>query len=296
MALRDHSIQLSPMGMRVLRFPLTRFIIAFSFLAVGGAVAIFLAEAIIRIMGGGLFPWYENALHVLFLCSSSFLVYWLYVELFEGRPLSELSMESFAQTGTGIIIGFLFVSLTIGMIALFGGYRVEGWNKANVLLPVFLMSVQAAITEEFLMRAISFRIIEDGIGTWWSIILTALIFGFLHIWNDNATVISSLSIALTAGVIFALLYALTRKLWIVIGVHFAWNFTLGGIYGAPVSGGAIDGLMKGRLVGPEWITGGAFGPEASIFIVLISIFITAYLVWRVIRDDKVVRPMWRRAA
>ncbi len=248
------------------------------------------------ITGKELFPWYDNTIHTAMICFFSVLMYWLYVGLFEGRPLNELSMKSFSQAGTGILIGIIFVSLTIGLIALFGGYHVEGWNNPKVMIPVFLMSLQAGITEELLLRGVAFRIIEDALGTWWSMILTAFIFGFLHIWNPNATVISSISISLTAGIILALLYVITRKLWLAIGMHFAWNFTLGGFYGAPVSGGAGKGLMQGQLTGPEWITGGAFGPEASLFIVVISVFITAYLVWRIRKERKDSLPVWRRKA
>jgi hypothetical protein len=63
---------------------------------------------------------------------------------------------------------------------------------------------------------------------------------------------------------FASAYALTRSLWISIALHFAWNFTEGGIFGAAVSGGEINSLLVVPLRGPKYLTGGAFGPEASV--------------------------------
>ena len=294
MALHNHSIQLSVRAMRVIRFPLTRLVIALCFLMLGVTAGYYLSDAVFWISGHDLFKWYDQFVQLILVCSLSFLSYCLYVGLFEGRRVSELSMNAFAQTGTGVLVGIVFVSLTIAGIALFNGYHVSGWNHPEVMIPVFIMAVQAGIIEELLLRGVAFRIIEDALGTWWSMILTAFIFGFLHIWNDNASILSSISISITAGFVLALLYVITRKLWIVIGMHFAWNFTLGGFYGAPVSGGAVEGVLKSELSGPEWLTGGAFGPEASIIIVVISIILTIYLINRVIKEKKIIKPMWRR--
>ncbi|MBT4399390.1 MAG: CPBP family intramembrane metalloprotease [Bacteroidetes bacterium] len=280
--------------MRVIRFPLTRLVIALCFLMLGVTAGYYLSDAVFWISGHDLFKWYDQFVQLILVCALSFLSYCLYVGLFEGRRVSELSMNAFAQTGTGVLVGIVFVSLTIAGIALFNGYHVSGWNHPEVMIPVFIMAVQAGIIEELLLRGVAFRIIEDALGTWWSMILTAFIFGFLHIWNDNASILSSISISITAGFVLALLYVITRKLWIVIGMHFAWNFTLGGFYGAPVSGGAVEGVLKSELSGPEWLTGGAFGPEASIIIVVISIILTIYLINRVIKEKKIIKPMWRR--
>jgi membrane protease YdiL (CAAX protease family) len=126
------------------------------------------------------------------------------------------------------------------------------------------------------------------------VILSALIFGFLHIWNPNATLFSSVSIALTAGVILAMLYVITRRLWVPIGLHIGWNLTLGGVYGAPVSGGEPGGIVVSDFTGPDWLTGGAFGPEASIITLCVFSLFGAYLIRKSIIDKSWVPPMWRR--
>ena len=269
MALHEHPILLSERGMRVIRFPLVRLVVAISVLLVSTAVAYYITDTLVRIFGSEPFPFFKLGLVTILISVLSIYLYRIYVALFEGRKASELSLKSFLpQMGLGLLLGFVFISLIILIISLFGGYQITGRNKALVMLPVFIMAIQAGVFEEILSRGAIFRIVEDGLGTWWSVLISALIFGFLHIWNPNATVFSSLSIAITAGVILALFYVITRKLWIPIGIHIAWNFTLGGIYGAPVSGGEKNGLLISEMSGSELLTGGEFGPEASIVTVI----------------------------
>ena len=197
------------------------------------------------------------------------------------------------QISLGLLLGFGFISLIMLIMFLAGGYHVRGIKSAAVLLPVLIMSVQAGVLEEIMSRGIIFRIAEEGIGTWWSMSLSALIFGFLHLWNPNATLFSSISIALTAGVILAMLYVITRQLWVPIGLHIGWNFALGGIYGAPVSGGEPDGILAASFSGPDWLTGGAFGPEASVIMVAVFVVFGFFLIRKSIKDKSWVKPMWR---
>ncbi len=295
MALHHHSIQLGDKGMRIIRFPLFRLVIAFCFILLSATVAHYLAEGVFALTGKEADSILKPALEAIFLSIFSILFYSIYVALFEGRPTTELSKSSFIpQLGLGLLLGFAFISIIILIISIFGGYKIIGFNSPSVMLPVLIMAVRAGVFEEILTRAALFRIVEDGLGTWWSVLISALIFGFLHIWNPNATVFSSLSIAMTAGVVLALFYVLTRKLWIPIGIHIAWNFTLGGIYGAAVSGGAEKGLIDAEISGSELLTGGAFGPEASIITVIFFIIIGAILTYKVIKKGAVVKPMWKK--
>ncbi len=301
MALYHHSIKLSEKWMKVLRFPLTRLVIAFCITMIVSLIA----SLVVELLGlpAGLFSFpistevFEDIkpiLTTLFGCGFALMGYWVFVSLFDGRPTTELSKGFFKQSGLGIALGFGFISLVMVILALLGYYRIDGQNPDAAILMIFLMSIQAGIIEEILLRGYFFRIVEEGFGTWWSVAISALLFGFLHAWNPNASFISSISIALTAGVVLALLYAITRNLWIVIGMHFAWNFTLGGIYGAPVSGGAIKGYFNGILDGPEWLTGGGFGPEASIITVVVFLIFGIYLVKKTIQTNQVIKPFWRR--
>lgn len=295
MALYQHSIRLGEKGTKILNFPLTRLVIAICFLVIGYSISYYLSAWIVGLFDDEPFKYFKETIDVVLVCSVGIFGYWIFVSLFDGKPMTDFGSGFLKQTGLGILLGFGFISLIMIVLSLLGYYRIDGKNAEAAVFLVFLMSVQAGIIEEIMLRGYFFRIVEEGVGTWWSVVLSALLFGFLHIWNPNASVISSLSIALTAGVVLALLYAITRKLWLVIGLHFAWNFTLGGLYGAPVSGTEARGFYKGVLDGPEWLTGGDFGPEASVLTMLVFSIFGVYLVLRTIREKQVKYPMWRKS-
>jgi len=98
------------------------------------------------------------------------------------------------------------------------------------------------------------------------LILSAALFGLMHAGNPGATTFSSVAIALEAGGMLAAAYSWSRSLWLPIGIHLAWNFTQGGIFSQPISGNAATGLLDFPLSAKAspLVTGGAFGPEASI--------------------------------
>jgi hypothetical protein len=89
-------------------------------------------------------------------------------------------------------------------------------------------------------------------------------------------------------------YMRTRRLWFPMGVHAAWNFTQGGIFGVAVSGTTSNGLLQGELHGPAWLTGGEFGAEASAVAVIVCIGCAAFLLVDSIRAGRFVAPSWVR--
>jgi uncharacterized protein len=97
-----------------------------------------------------------------------------------------------------------------------------------------------------------------------ALVISGLVFGLLHVANPNATLLAGLAIAIEAGILLGGVYMLTRRLWLAMGLHLAWNLTQGGVYGVAVSGHAMDGLLESALSGPAWLSGGAFGAEASV--------------------------------
>jgi hypothetical protein len=295
MALYDFALRFPEKGMRVLRFPLTRLILALVFFAVFVFGGIVLKDIILNIINIADGSTAGKAVQMVCLSAFAWVGYWVYCSLVEGRAVYEMDKKKLVrQTLYGLLLGFGFISAILLIIWLSGGYLVKGFNPFIAMVPVLIMSVQAGIMEEILTRGMLFRIMEEGIGTWLAVTVSALIFGFMHMWNANATVFSSISIALTAGVILAMLYVITRQLWIPIGLHIGWNFTLGGIYGAPVSGGDAVGLLKAEFPGPDWLTGGSFGPEASVVTVAVFIVFGAFLVRKSIIDQSFIKPMRRK--
>ena len=89
-------------------------------------------------------------------------------------------------------------------------------------------------------------------------------------------------------------YVLTRRLWLAIGIHAAWNFTQGGIFSVPTSGIRMNGLFVGSLNGPTWLSGGAFGAEASVVAVALCTALGLGLLWFAHRRGNFIAPFWRR--
>ncbi|AQZ68240.1 Abortive infection protein [[Actinomadura] parvosata subsp. kistnae] len=195
----------------------------------------------------------------------------------------------------GLLIGGALFAAVILNIALVGGYHVDGLGSLTGALGVFGFMAAAAVTEELLFRGILFRLVEERVGTWLALTLTALLFGASHLFNPHATLWGAIAIAIEAGGMLAAAYAATRTLWVPIGVHFGWNFAAAGIFGAEVSGnGTPQGLLHGVTSGPTWITGGEFGPEGSMYAVVFGLLLTVVFMWLARRRGNVV-PLRRRA-
>ncbi|MEV4315880.1 type II CAAX endopeptidase family protein [Actinocrispum sp. NPDC049592] len=195
-----------------------------------------------------------------------------------------------SQLRRGAMLGSgLFVLLML-LIAMFGGWDDVSWGSIWGCLGTAGLTASVAITEEVLFRGILFRLMEQRTGTVIALVLSSLIFGFTHIVNVHATLWGALSIALTGGLLTTSLYVLTRSLWLPIGLHFAWDFTHAGIFGVTMSGSdTVPGLLKTTLSGPAVLTGGVFGPEASLFLLLICAVPTVILLRRAARTGRIQR-------
>ncbi len=192
-------------------------------------------------------------------------LYRLLVQWVERRPAVELARKPGAALGfLGFAIGALLFCGVISLLWLIGAAQLAGFGDTTRLAGSLSAAMMAAVGEELLFRGVLFRILERATGTLTALSVSALLFGLAHIANPNATLFSSLAIAIEAGLLLGLAFVATRNLWFPIGIHLAWNFTQGGIFGASVSGFASHGLVKTVFLGPDSLTGGAFGPEASV--------------------------------
>jgi uncharacterized protein len=278
----------------VLYFPLTRMVLAF--VAIVASVAL---ESALFVKIGEWHdlwhqPWYtvlRGAIAIVTAC----LVYSGYVRLLEHRATTELCRKgALGEFSVGAAMGFGLFSATIACLWMGGYYRVEGLGDFPAAGTLIGRGLVAAFVEEILIRGVVFRITEESLGTWLAMAISALLFGLLHLVNPNATWIAALCIAVEAGILLAAAFVTTRRLWLPIGLHFAWNFTQGGVFGVPISGVPVVGLLKSTLTGPELISGGDFGAEASIFAVLICTSAAIFLLVRAVRDGHIVPPFWAR--
>ena len=205
---------------------------------------------------------------ILYVLTSSGLLalYGCWWRWTEKQKAKDIPMHRLAgDTALGFGIGILFFILVTGFIALLGGYRIDGinWNWKCLIQNLF-MFLAVAVGEEVLFRGIVFRMIDDRWGTAVGLIASALIFGFVHITNSNATVWSSLAIAVEAGLLLGAAYKWSGTLWLPIGIHWSWNYFQGPIFGFAVSGNGTQSLITPVIQGSDWLTGGSFGAEASI--------------------------------
>lgn len=243
-----------------------------------------LQHALSRFGGGALLP---------------LLAYVILVKAVEKRRIRELRPASIIPKGLlGIVLGLVLFSAVVGVMYLLGSYHVIGTNPDAKWLPALLVvGLGAGIGEEILFRGVLFRMIEEGLGTWWALAISALFFGAVHISNPGATLWSSVAIALEAGLLFGMLYHVTRSLPICMGLHAAWNFAQGTIYGIPVSGTDADGWLVSTRTGPDWLSGGIFGAEASVVALALCMVATVALIVVAVKRQSVVPflPGRRRA-
>lgn len=227
----------------------------------------------------------------------SLLTYAWVVRRTERRAPVEVAVKGAgAALGRGTLIGFGMFAAVIANIAILGGYWVDGWGSVSGALALLGVTAAAAVTEELIFRGILFRIVEERIGTWLALALTGLLFGGSHLFNPHATGWGALAIAVEAGGMLGAAYVATRTLWVPIGLHFAWNFAEGGIFGTGVSGtDSPQGLLHGVLSGPTALSGGEFGPEASLCALLAGVVVATLFLWLAHRRDHLV-PLRRRTA
>lgn len=222
--------------------------------------------------------------------------YWCLIRLIARRPVTEIEATGTLQElGVGLAIGALLMGAVVAVLALLGAYRVTdiGWDDGIVL--GLAAGVSAGVAEEIVFRGLLLRLLEDWLGTWWALGLTAALFGVLHLGNPEASAFGAVAIALEAGILLGACYLLTRRLWLAIGVHAAWNFVQGGIFGSDISGtGSGRGLIEARFPGPDLLTGGDMGLEGSLVAVLVCTAAGVAMLLAVYKRGLVVAPLWRR--
>ena len=204
-------------------------------------------------------------------------LYALFVRLLEGHWPKDLNLRHLIpHTLLGMLVGFIFMILVVCTIVASGCATVS-WEEfvGKQQFSMFMLFLAVAVAEEMISRGVIFRLIDERWNTWAALLISALFFGWGHINNDNATWWSSLAIAIEAGLLLGAAYKWSGSLWLPIGIHWTWNYTQGNIFGLAVSGGNTgESILATTVNGPDIITGGAFGPEASIIAVIFGTLIT----------------------
>ena len=226
----------------------------------------------------------------------SFVVYLAAVRWIERRPVTEFSpAPALPEFAGGLVVGLGLFAIVIGVLWIAGVYQPLGWGSFDGIGTAFLLWVAVGVQEEIEFRGLVYRLFCAVFGTWGAIFLSGAAFGLIHGIDPGATATALASVAL-GGLMLGAAFALTGRLWLPIGIHTGWNFAEGSLFGTAVSGNDSGATaIKAKLVGTELLTGGRFGPEASIVSVIVLLVATAILVWRIVKLGRVEPPIWRAA-
>ena len=209
-----------------------------------------------------------------------------FMMLFEDKPLGAIGIHLHSrwikEFGVGITLGFLMIGMSVAlqMAAGLAEIHLNSHVFLELLLSgmffVFLFLISSA-NEELTFRGYPFQRLVDSVGTVGAIIILSVLFGFVHWLNPHHTWISTMNTMLI-GVGFCIAYIRTRGLWVPIGLHFSWNLSQGFIFGIPVSGYDLPlSLVRIKVKGPEYLTGGAYGIEGSLIATVVILLLLAYL-------------------
>jgi uncharacterized protein len=209
-----------------------------------------------------------------------------------GRWPSELSLKAAPWSiFAGLVIGASMFSVVMAASIATGLYDFSYHGPASAWRGASL-ALESGILEEVIVRGVVLRLVWRAFGPIVAFVVSGLLFGAGHIANPGATLFTTACVAIEAGVMLGSFYALRGRLWVSIGVHAGWNFTQGYIFGALVSGGDFGASLATstpRPGLPTWLTGGAFGPEASVPAFAVCSTVGAVVLWLAWRGNRVPR-------
>jgi len=236
--------------------------------------------------------------HIIALAIAGFAVYIGYAYFIEQRAVSELALPGMGrQLGIGLLVGAgLYTACELVLMA-FGIYRIVGLNPLRFMVPAIAMALSSGTFEELLFRGVLFRSVETWFGSWAALVVSSLVFGLTHLMNPQGTIEGALFIAVEAGILLAAAFMLTRRLWLGIGFHVAWNYTQSAIFSGIVSGNeASQGLVRSTIKGPDLLTGGSFGVESSVISLFLCTATGIVMLVMATRRGRIVPPIWKRPA
>ncbi len=186
----------------------------------------------------------------------------------------------------GAALGWGLVVLAVLPMALGRTLHVYLWTQPRafglLLLNLITLAV-AALAEEVAFRGYPYRRLIDAVGPVAATIGMSLLFGLGHILNPGATWTSTM-VTMLAGLLLSIAWLRTHGLWLGWGIHFAWNASIGILFGLPISGiGDFASIIQTRAFGHLWLTGGDYGPEGAAFTVIVLLIGLVILV-RITRD------------
>lgn len=219
--------------------------------------------------------------HLSFIFSP--ILIYLYVTKLEKRSLRSIGFakeNAISSVLKGLLIGLLLILAIVIIGVLFGQFKYNGidFSTCLILIIYFIGYGVQSFGEEIYCRGWALTYFAKRHGIIFAILASNIVFILPHLGNDGFNIMSIVNIFLI-GTLFAMIFLKYDNIWICGGIHTAWNFLLGPIFGLNVSGSATQSLLKFTTASPNIFNGGTFGPEASLivsFVVIVAIAIVLY--------------------
>lgn len=237
--------------------------------------------------------------------ASAVPAFWVMTRFADKRPWSTAgwTRRGMAQGLLGgAAIGTAMLSVSVGILRLLGLYHVTAVTPSVLLLVPLPLYFFVAVFEETLFRGYLFQTLEGHWGSGVALAVSSLLFGLAHLANHVPgetglqRLAGPITICLEAGLPLGAAYLLSRRWWLPIGLHWAWDYFEGPIYGCPDSGTHDPHtLLHASFSGPALLTGGVFGPEAGVVLLAVGTVAGALLLRAAIKRGQ-WRPLPRRAS
>jgi membrane protease YdiL (CAAX protease family) len=278
----------------ILYFPLTRIVIGLALTLGIGLVAMLAIQKLLSLtpldqsdkdpIAGTVFA--------IVVCAS----YTLLFQRYEKRTVTELSSRNFPRYLTGgILLGLGLASAIVLIQYLTHVLSIDTIRSFLPLLPTLWNTFVNSVIAEVLIIGIVFRITEEWLGSWFALLILAVIFVILHITAPGATLISAIAVSTHAALLLGPAYIYTRSLWVPISIHFAWDFSFAGLYGASINSYTMDNsLLNTSTDGSDLLTGGYFGPQGSIQAAALCLLTGLVFLHRSRRNHKIIPPSFRK--
>lgn len=227
------------------------------------------------------------------------LLVFLWVKFREKRAFSSLGFFKegwLKELGKGFLIGSIQFSLIVALLLLTGSGRLElaelSLEPVLFILALIPFWILQGGTEELVTRGCLFPAVSAKSNIFIGILISSVLFGALHLFNPGVTVLSIVNIMLD-GIFACFLMLKYDNMWVLAGMHGAWNFVQGNIYGIQVSGqGASTSILNySSQSSVDLLSGGAFEAEGSIFASIVLIGCIAYLYWSLKKENRLPQAL-----
>jgi len=225
------------------------------------------------------------------------LVVWIFRKFIDKRSFVSLGLQVDRLAIWDMLVGFVLSGFMVGLffvvLLAFGMLEINeiGWTNSafSPILEIFLLlfgvGLATGYSEELAFRGYILQNLGEGIGLVWAVVVSCILYGLMHMSNPNSTLLSGVLIAIF-GFLRIFGWLRTSQLWLSIGMHAGWNFFQGPIFGFSISGLDSESLIKHTITGPNWMTGGSFGPEAGIVVIpVVLLALMVMFLWTVKRND-----------